>query len=190
MQRFCLSALRRSSAGGVARLAVPFSHASPALVVPRREASSLESPATGSAEASRSPAKPSAAGATQAAPELDAEAAEQVRLAQELGEQAFSENTEILKKVAFRGLRAFVMCAVGVAAFMWAMKKKKRERQADALPGVEAPRAAHAEGHDDPTQRYLQEMRGLGFDVETLEEELEYERVAKAADSQKLAGRL
>lgn len=113
-----------------------------------------------------------------------------MRLAQELGEQVFSENTEILKNIAVRGLRAFVMCAVGVAAFMWAMKKKRQERQVNVLPAVDAPRSAHAQGHDDPTQRYLQEMRGLGFDVETLEEELEHERAAKVADSQKLAGRL
>lgn len=106
------------------------------------------------------------------APELDAKAAEQVRLAQDIGEQAFGENTEILKQIGYRGLRAFVVCVVGLSAFMWAMKKKKAE--------LAAQEAAKADD-DDPTQRYLEEMRGLGFDVDTLEEELEQERVAKLA---------
>ncbi|KPI90256.1 hypothetical protein ABL78_0638 [Leptomonas seymouri] len=101
-------------------------------------------------------------------PELDAKAAEQVRLAQEMGEEAFGENTEILSQVGYRGLRAFVVCAIGMSALMLAMKKKKAE-------------LATEEADDDPTQRYLEEMRSLGFDVDTLEEELEQERVAKLA---------
>ncbi|GET92773.1 hypothetical protein, conserved [Leishmania tarentolae] len=189
MKRLCLIPLQRAS-GGLAHFAVPFSYASPALVVSRRQESSVHRPVNGSAEASRSPQKPSAAGATQGAPELDAEAAEQVQVARELGEQVFSENTEILKKVAFRGLRALCVCAVGVAAFLWAMKKKRQELEANASPTAEAALAADADLEDDPTKRYLQEMRSLGFDVDTLEEELEKERSAKLFDSQKVAGRL
>lgn len=105
---------------------------------------------------------------------MDAKAAEQVRLAQDIGEEAFGENTAILKQVGYRGLRAFVVCAVGLGAFAWAMKRKKRE-----LAAEEAAKTGAAEGEDDPTQRYLEEMRSLGFDVDTLEEELEQERVAK-----------
>lgn len=108
------------------------------------------------------------------APELDAKAAEQVRLAQDIGEEAFGENTAILKQVGYRGLRAFVVCAIGMGTFMWAMKKKKREL-ADSKVG----KAGSAEEDEDPTQRYLEEMRSLGFDVDTLEEELEQERAAK-----------
>jgi nitrogen fixation-related uncharacterized protein len=107
------------------------------------------------------------------APELDAKAAAQVRLARDMGEQAFGENTEILKVIGYRGLRAFVVCAIGLGAFMWAMKKKKAE--------LAAGEANATDDDEDPTQRYLEEMRSLGFDVDTLEEELEQERLAKLA---------
>ncbi|KAG5491135.1 hypothetical protein JIQ42_01030 [Leishmania sp. Namibia] len=189
MRRLCSNALRCSSAGCVAHLAVPGVLPSPTVEVPRREGSSSVPPANESAEATRSPAEPLATGAALAAPDLDAKAAEQVRVARELGEQAFGENTEILKKVAARGLRAFLVCAVGMAAFMWAMKKRKQELMANATPAGSAADGALAEEEDGPTQRYLQEMRGLGFDVDTLEEELKLERLAKAAASQQGARR-
>lgn len=112
------------------------------------------------------------------APELDAEAAEQVRLAQQIGEEAFGENTAILKQVGYRGLRAFLVCAVGLGAFAWAMKRKKKE-----LAAEEAGKAGTAVDEEDPTQRYLEEMRSLGFDVDTLEEELEQERAAKRVEA-------
>ncbi|AIO01869.1 hypothetical protein LPMP_342430 [Leishmania panamensis] len=188
MQRLSSNALRRSSAGCSAWLAVSGLRTTRLVLVPRREVSSSAPPANGSAESIRSPPELSVADATQGAPELDTRAAEEVRLAQDLGEQAFGENTEILKKVAARGLRSFVVCAVGLGVFTWAMKKKKRELEATAPPAVEAAGDAHAERDEDPTQRYLHEMRGLGFDVDTLEEELEHEQRAKATALRQRAG--
>ncbi|KPA86238.1 hypothetical protein ABB37_00471 [Leptomonas pyrrhocoris] len=111
-------------------------------------------------------------------PQLDAKAAEQVRLAHDIGEQAFGENTKILTQIAYRGLRAFVVCAIGMGAFMWAMKRKKAELAAEETA------TGSAEKDEDPTQRYLEEMRSMGFDVDTLEEELEQTRVAKMAAAQ------
>ncbi|KAG5466838.1 hypothetical protein LSCM1_01015 [Leishmania martiniquensis] len=181
MRQVRSSALRRYFAGGAARLAAPCVQASPALVVPRRERSSFVPSADGSAGATCSPAEHVTAGAARDTPELDRRAAEEVRVAQELGEQAFGENTEILKKVAVRGLRAFFVCAVGVVVLMWTMKKRKQELVTNVQPADGAASGALAEEADDPTQRYLQEMRGLGFDVDTLEEELKQERLANAA---------
>ncbi|KAG5467378.1 hypothetical protein CUR178_01021 [Leishmania enriettii] len=181
MRRLRSNALRCYSAGCAARLGVPCVLPSPTVEVPRREGSSSVPPANESAEPTCSPAEPFATGAAPAAPDLDAKAAEQVRVARELGEQAFGENTEILKKVAARGLRAFLVCAVGMAAFMWAMKKRTQEFMANTSTAGPAADGALVEEEDGPTQRYLQEMRGLGFDVDTLEEELKLERLAKAA---------
>lgn len=137
------------------------------------------------AAASAAPSSTSSSSAAQAKPELDAEAAEQVRLAQELGEQAFGENTAILKQVAMRGLRAFVVCGVGMGAFVWAKRRKQRELEVTEAPTGAAGAAQAEADEEDPTQRYLEEMRGLGFDVDTLEEELEQERLAKAAATAK-----
>lgn len=150
----------------------------PPTVRPPTAAAASATSAAPHANSSSAAATPEAAQAS--APELDAKAAEQVRLAQEIGEQAFGENTEILKQVGYRGLRAFVVCAVGMGAFMWAMKKKKAELAAGEA-GAASGAGAGAEEDDDPTQRYLEEMRSLGFDVDTLEEELEQERVSKLA---------
>ncbi|KAG5492675.1 hypothetical protein JKF63_01254 [Porcisia hertigi] len=183
MQRFCMALVRGPYVGRVAQPAAPSIQTSPVFVAPLRAASSSMPPAHGPAETIHSTTETSAAGATQAVPHLDPEAAEQVRIVKELGEQAFGENTDILKKVAFRGLRSFVVCAVGMIAFMWAMKKKRRELEASARPAVEADSGLQAAEDGDPTRRYLQEMRELGFDVDTLEAELEQERLAKAAVS-------
>ncbi|KAK7195714.1 hypothetical protein NESM_000501700 [Novymonas esmeraldas] len=187
MQRVCGSALRCVRVGGVAQSTASLPHTCLPWTASRRASSSSVPPSGGSAAVQSSSATP-AAGTAHATPELDAEAAEQVRLAKELGEQAFGENTAILKKVALRGLRAFMVCAVGMAAFMWAAKRKKRELAASPAPAAQASAATAAAEEEDPTQRYLEEMRGLGFDVDTLEEELENERQAKAAASQRETG--
>lgn len=94
---------------------------------------------------------------------LDAEAIEKLKIAEEIGEKAFEENTEILKKIVFRGLRAMFVGVIGLVAFSLAMKRKKR---------LEDEAHEKSNPSEDPTQRYLQEMRGLGFDVDGLEEEL------------------
>lgn len=138
---------------------------------------------------------------------VDAEAREQIKIAQEIGEENFEANTKILKQVATRGLRSFLVAAVGLGAFGFAIKRrrmqleKEKEEAAARSEGdgkgdtgaddddVVAERAVLAlirsgdqKRADDPTERYLEEMRGLGFDVDTLEEELENERkMAKKA---------
>lgn len=172
MQRFASALFARSFALGPSQRCL---RGPVVMFISRRGSSSAVPPSTPvrpPTTAGRAHSDASAHEAQAMAPELDAKAAEQVRLAQDIGEQAFGENTEILKQIGYRGLRAFVVCVVGLSAFMWAMKKKKAE--------LAAQEAAKADD-DDPTQRYLEEMRGLGFDVDTLEEELEQERVAKLA---------
>lgn len=66
-----------------------------------------------------------------------------------------------------------------------AMRRKKAEVARTGLNGAAEGRggsgAALEAEEEDVTQRYLEEMRGLGFDVDTLEEELELERLAKEA---------
>ncbi|CAD2216778.1 hypothetical protein AGDE_03066 [Angomonas deanei] len=94
----------------------------------------------------------------------DQRTAEEIRISQEIGKEAFEENTLILKSLAMRGLRAFLICAIGLGAFTIAMKRKKKEQEEVAAKALKP--------EDDPTARYLEEMRGLGFDVDTLEEEL------------------
>lgn len=107
---------------------------------------------------------------------LDEKTAEQLRIAMEIGEEGFEENVAILKQLALRGLRALVVCAVGVGTFWYAVRRR-REAERKLKEKVE-------EGwEEDPTQRYLEEMRSLGFDVDTLEEELEAERTAKPSNT-------
>jgi uncharacterized protein (UPF0335 family) len=98
---------------------------------------------------------------------LDAETLEKLRIADEIGEKAFEENTEILKKMMLRGLRALVVGIFGFVTFAIAMKRRRRLEEESKTVDDDA---------EDPTQRYLQEMRSLGFDVDTLEEELETEK--------------
>lgn len=103
---------------------------------------------------------------------LDAATIEKLKIADEIGEKAFEENTEILKRMMLRGLRALVIGIFGFVAFSVAMKRRRRLEE-DKLPKDESD--------EDPTQRYLQEMRSLGFDVDTLEEELESEKKSKVS---------
>ncbi|KAH8613676.1 hypothetical protein ERJ75_000775600 [Trypanosoma vivax] len=97
-------------------------------------------------------------------PPLDERARADAKVVQSIGEKVFEDNTRILRSLAWRGARAFIVCGVGVACFAYAMGRRRQE----AL-----------EAEEDPTRRYLEEMRGLGFDVDTLEEELSTERVAE-----------
>lgn len=98
---------------------------------------------------------------------LDAETIEKLRVAEEIGEKAFEENTEILKKMMLRGLRALVVGIGGFVAFTAARKRRAR---------IDDAANAAVEPDDDPTQKYLNEMRSLGFDVDGLEDELANEK--------------
>lgn len=100
---------------------------------------------------------------------LDAETKEKLRIVEQIGEQAFDENTEILKKIMLRGLRALVIGGFGFVAFAVAMKRQKRRQQEQA---EEAEHLANGTKPEDPTERYLAEMRALGFDVDGLEDEI------------------
>lgn len=42
-------------------------------------------------------------------------------------EDTFAENLKILKKVSFRGLRAFVVLSVGLTSLYYARRKRSRE---------------------------------------------------------------
>ena len=85
-----------------------------------------------------------------------------------MGDAAFEENTRILKKIMLRGLRSICVVGVGLVAFNVAMKRKKAQLEREKEPA--------APGDDDPTQRYLNEMRSIGFDVDGLEEEIAAQR--------------
>ncbi|CUI15167.1 membrane-associated protein, putative [Bodo saltans] len=100
---------------------------------------------------------------------LDAATIEKLKIAEEIGEKAFEENTEILKKMMLRGLRALVIGIIGFVTFSVAMKRRRRLEEASKA----------VDDAEDPTLRYLEEMRSLGFDVDTLEEELEAEKKSK-----------
>jgi hypothetical protein len=99
--------------------------------------------------------------------ELDPATIEKLKVAEAIGEAAFEENTEILKKMMLRGLRALVIGILGFVTFSVAMKKRRRREEEEAN---------RTSDDEDPTLRYLEEMRGLGFDVDGLEEELEAEK--------------
>lgn len=124
------------------------------------------------------PPASTAADARKADSAVDSKVAEQIKLADEIGENAFEKNTGILKQLAMRGLRAFVVCMAGLAAFSLTLKRKKRLLESEEQL-TETASADAAVDLEDPTQRYLEEMRGLGFDVDTLEEELQIERQVK-----------
>ena len=100
---------------------------------------------------------------------LDAETKEKLRIVEQIGEQAFEENTEILKKIMLRGLRALVIGGFGFVAFAVAMKRQKRRQQEQ---DEAAEHLANGTKPEDPTQRYLAEMRALGFDVDGLEDDI------------------
>ncbi|KAF8284366.1 hypothetical protein TcYC6_0068650 [Trypanosoma cruzi] len=103
-------------------------------------------------------------------PSLDERTLQNMRIAKKIGAETFEENTAILRRMAWRGARAFIVCGVGMAAFGYAMRRRRQQQlQQEGLRERERL-------EDDPTARYLEEMRGLGFDVDTLEEELEAER--------------
>ncbi|RNF11797.1 uncharacterized protein Tco025E_06610 [Trypanosoma conorhini] len=102
---------------------------------------------------------------------LDEHTMQNMRIAEKMGAKTFEENTSILRRVAWRGARAFVVCGIGMAAFGYAMRRRRLQLQ------QEEPRK-RGKLEEDSTARYLEEMRGLGFDVDTLEEELEAERRA------------
>lgn len=120
----------------------------------------------------------SATAQQQAVPDvtLDAATIEKLKVAEEIGEKAFEENTEILKKMMLRGLRALLVGIVGFVAFAVAMKRRRRIEENE--------KQLVDDNGEDPTQRYLEEMRSLGFDVDGLEEELEAERKS-ASQSQR-----
>jgi hypothetical protein len=98
---------------------------------------------------------------------MDAATRAKIETVKSLGDQTFDENTRILKKMMLRGLRAFAVVGVGLFAFNIAMKRKKAQRMLE-----EAAAAESAGDSDDPTLRYLAEMRSIGFDVDGLEEEI------------------
>ncbi|ORC92216.1 uncharacterized protein TM35_000044300 [Trypanosoma theileri] len=100
---------------------------------------------------------------------VDKRTLENMKIAEKIGAESFEENTQILRKMAWRGVRAFLVCGFGVAAFGYAMRRRRMYEEMKRAQALE----------EEPTQRYLEEMRGLGFDVDTLEEELEAERRAK-----------
>eukprot|EP00656_Telonema_subtile_P047536 TRINITY_DN54654_c0_g1_i1.p2 TRINITY_DN54654_c0_g1~~TRINITY_DN54654_c0_g1_i1.p2 ORF type:complete len:103 (+),score=19.11 TRINITY_DN54654_c0_g1_i1:121-429(+) len=87
-----------------------------------------------------------------------------------MGNEAFTENQDILRKLALRGLRSMVLVCFGMVAFFIALRRKRnRDRLYDEEHGL-LPKEDEDEP-EDPTQRYLREMGGLGFDVEGGEEE-------------------
>lgn len=101
-------------------------------------------------------------------PTLDAETQAKVKVVQDMGNDAFVENQEILRNLALRGLRSLVLVCVGLAAFFIALRRKRARDQ--AYDEAQALLNADTDS-DDPTQRYLREMGDLGFDVEAGEEE-------------------
>ncbi|KAH9601683.1 hypothetical protein LSM04_005920 [Trypanosoma melophagium] len=102
-------------------------------------------------------------------PRVDERTLENMKIAEKIGAESFEENTKILRKMAWRGARAFLVCGFGVAAFGYAMRRRRMHEEMKRVQELE----------EGPTQRYLEEMRGLGFDVDTLEEELGAERKAR-----------
>eukprot|EP00760_Papus_ankaliazontas_P005150 PhM_4_TR12422/c0_g1_i1/m.86823 len=77
-------------------------------------------------------------------------------------EAAFEENIAILKKMSFRGLRAFGMIIVGLTSLHLARNYRKAK-----MAEGDGATAAKAE---DATDRYLQEMSSMGWPVEENEE--------------------
>ena len=76
-----------------------------------------------------------------------------------IGERAFDENHDILRRVLLRGARSFVVGAVGIIAFSVSLKWKRDQLEKERII-------------DDPTHRYLSEMRSIGFDVDELEDQI------------------
>ena len=105
---------------------------------------------------------------------MDAETRAKIKIAEAIGPEGFEENTRVLKQMAMRGLRAFVVVGVGLVAFSIAFKRKKRQ----LAEAEEAKRIAS--GEEDPTARYLKEMEALGFDVQGHEDDLQKDKKSKA----------
>lgn len=136
---------------------------------PRTFEATDEAPAATSApDASAFPPPPNAyanLGAKNAdGEELTPEARRKIEIMKEIGDEAFEENTKVIKNIALRGMRSGLIIVVGVVAFMISLRKKKR-RDA-AFDAEEEEKKKAAEAAMDPTQRYLQEMGSIGFDVE------------------------
>jgi hypothetical protein len=112
------------------------------------------------------PQQPAPAGETP----LDAETRAKIKVVNDMGNEAFTENQVILRNLALRGLRSMVLVCVGMVAFFIALRRKRnRDRAYDEEHGL-LPKEDEVEP-EDPTQRYLKEMGSLGFDVEGGEEE-------------------
>lgn len=109
---------------------------------------------------------------------MNSRSAQDFETALKFGDADFEENTQVLKTIALRGLRSFVICGAGIAVFMLATRRRK-----NAESNVSSPSSHSTASSDfqelDATERYLEEMRSLGFDVDTLEEELAQERAAE-----------
>ena len=102
---------------------------------------------------------------------MDAETKAKIKVVNDMGNEAFTENQEILRNLALRGLRSMVLVCFGMVAFFIALRRKRnRDRLYDEEHGL-LPKEDDDQEPEDPTQRYLREMGGLGFDVEGGEEE-------------------
>ncbi|CCW62100.1 unnamed protein product [Phytomonas sp. EM1] len=78
----------------------------------------------------------SCSAATEAAVHIDAKAAEQIRIATEIGEEGFEENIKILKQMFLRGLRAFLIFMLGLGAFFYSKKRlDRRTTKREAIEG-------------------------------------------------------
>ncbi|CCW69455.1 unnamed protein product [Phytomonas sp. Hart1] len=75
---------------------------------------------------SRETTTSSEAATPEAALPIDAKAAEQIRIATEIGEKGFEENVKILKQLSLRGLRAFSILTVGLGALFYSKKRWSR----------------------------------------------------------------
>jgi len=94
---------------------------------------------------------------------LDAKARDTLKTAGAINEAAFEENIGILRKIGARGFRSMAIFGLGAGALIYAMRRRAASAEAE-LTKSPSPQ------EQNPTERYLNEMRGLGFDVDGHEE--------------------
>jgi hypothetical protein len=105
---------------------------------------------------------------------VDAATAEKMKIAESIGQESFEENTQLLKDLALRGLRAFVLAIIGLSMFTFAKKRKRRQLEEEEAAAKKEQ--GLSDDDDDPTARYLKEMGSIGFDVEGLEKSIAEEK--------------
>jgi hypothetical protein len=88
-----------------------------------------------------------------------------------MSDAEFEENVKVLKQIAGKSIRSFAIFIIGILALWYARRKKRLEEEEEAKK--EEVNDDDEESWKDlpPAERYLKEMKSIGFDVEGQDKE-------------------